>query len=70
MRAKWIRMAAACLLAAVLMATPCAAATIGSATVTGSHVRLRSSADTSTSSNIITEMDKGTFLLVEAKEDG
>ena len=70
MRAKWIRIAAACLLAAILMAMPCAAATIGSATVTGSHVRLRSSADTSTSANIITEMEKGTFLLVEAKENG
>ncbi len=70
MKVKWIRIAAACLLAAVLTATPAFASTIGGATVTGSNVRLRSSATTQTAANIITEMQKGTFLLVEEKEDG
>ena len=70
MKSKWIRTAAVCLLAVVLMTTPGLAATIGGATVTGSNVRLRSGADTSTASNIITEMPKGAFLLVEEKLDG
>ena len=70
MKGKWIRIAAACALAAVLLTTPAFASTIGGATVTGSNVRLRSSATTQTAANIITEMQKGTFLLVEEKEDG
>ena len=70
MKTKWIRAAAAFVLAAVLMAAPCCAVTIGGATVTGSSVRLRTSTDTSSNANILTEMAKGTFLLVEEKLDG
>jgi len=70
MKAKWIRTAAAFLLAAVLLAAPCCAVTIGGATVTGSSVRLRTSTDTSGCANVLTEMPKGTFLLVEEKLDG
>ncbi len=70
MKSKWIRTAAGILLAALLTATPAFADTIGGATVTGSNVRLRSSPTTETYDNIITEMDKGTFLLVEGREDG
>lgn len=70
MKRKWIRKAAALLLAAILLATPCFAATIGGATVTGSSVRLRSSADTSSTANVLTEMAQGTFLLVEEKLPG
>ena len=68
MRSNWIKCVALWLLAAVLLATPGLAVTIGGATVTGSDVRLRTSADTATNSNIITEMEKGTFLLVEGKQ--
>jgi len=56
--------------AAVLLTVPGFAATIGGATVTGSNVRLRSSATTGSASNIITEMSKGTFLLVEEQLEG
>ena len=70
MKAKWIRAAAAFLLAAVLLAAPCCAVTIGGATVTGSSVRLRTGTDTTSCANVLTEMPKGTFLLVEEKLDG
>ncbi len=70
MKKKWIRTAAFIMLAALLLATQGFAATIGGATVTGSDVRLRSGADTSTAANIITQLQKGTFLLVEEKLDG
>ncbi len=70
MKRKWFRIAVLCMLAAAILSTPGLAVTIGGATVTGSNVRLRSSADTSTNSNIITEMAQGTFLLVEEKLDG
>ena len=65
MKRKWIQKLAAGLLAALFLTTPCFAATIGGATVTGSSVRLRATADTSSTANIITEMTEGTFLLVE-----
>lgn len=58
------------LLAAIFLTTPCFAATIGGATVTGSSVRLRATADTASAANIITEMAEGTFLLVEEKLPG
>ena len=67
MKRKWTRTAAAVLLAAVLLATPGMALTIGGATVTGSSVRLRTSTDTATAANVITEMPKGAFLLVEGQ---
>ena len=70
MKIKWMRKAAALLLAAILLTTPCLAVTIGGATVTGSGVRLRSAADTSGTENVITEMAEGTFLLVEEKQNG
>lgn len=70
MNRKWIRAAAAFVLAAALMAAPACAATIGGATVTGSSVRLRTSADTSTDANILMEMQLGTFLLVEEQLPG
>ena len=70
MKQKWIRAAAAFVLAAAIMAAPCCAVTIGGATVTGSEVRLRTSPDTSTDANILMEMDKGTFLLVEEQLQG
>lgn len=70
MKRKWIRTAAAVLLAAVLLTTPGAALTIGGATVTGSSVRLRTSTDTTTDTNVLLEMPKGAFLLVEAQLDG
>ncbi len=69
-RLKWLRAAAAFVLAAAIMAAPCWAVTIGGATVTGSEVRLRTSPDTSTDANILLEMDKGAFLLVEERLDG
>ena len=68
MRRKLIRIAALCLLAALLLAAPGFAATVGGAEVTASDVRLR--ADASTASAIITEMPAGTFLLVEERLDG
>ena len=68
MKSKCIQRVALVALAAVLLAAPGLADTIGGATVTGSEVRLRTSADSSTVSNIITEMDKDTFLLVEGKQ--
>jgi len=67
---KLIRGAVVCLLLAVLLAGSAFALTSGGATVSGSDVRLRTSADTSTSANIIKLMDKGTFLLVEEKLTG
>ena len=70
MKRKWVRTAAAFALLAVLLATPGFAATIGGAVVTGSDVRLRSSASTAGTSNIITEMPAGTFLLVEEQLSG
>ena len=54
----------------VMLTVSASAATIGGATVTGSSVRLRTSADTSTTANIITQMNQGTFLLVEEKLNG
>ena len=70
MKSKWIRSAAALLLATILLTTPCLADTIGGATVKGTGVRLRSSADTSSTANIITEMPEDAFLLVEEKLNG
>ena len=70
MKRKFLRVVAGLVLAAALLTTPCLADTIGGATVTGSNVRLRSSADTSTDSNILTEMPLGSFLLVEEKLNG
>jgi cell wall-associated NlpC family hydrolase len=67
MKRKWIRMAAAFVLTAILTASPAWAATIGGATVTGSDVRLRSEASVLNEDSIITEMPAGTFLLVEEK---
>ena len=58
------------MLAAAVLTMPCLADTIGGATVTGSNVRLRSSADTSTADNILTEMPMGAFLLVEETLNG
>ncbi len=70
MKRTWIRKLAAFLLAAALMAAPCYAATIGGAVVTGEDVRLRTTMDTSTDANILMEMEKDTFLLVEEKLNG
>ena len=70
MKRKLILIAALVLLTVILCATPCLADTLGGAVVTGSNVRLRSSADSSGTANIITEMPQGTFLLVEKKLDG
>ena len=70
MHRRFLKGAAAFLLTAALLATSVFAATIGGGTVSGSDVRLRTSADTSTSANIITQMKKGTFLLVEEKLNG
>ena len=55
------------LLAAVLAASPAFAATTGGAEVTGSSVRLRTAADTSTDRNVLLELPKGAFLLVEGQ---
>ena len=70
MKSKWMRRAAAILLAAIFLTTPCFAVTIGGATVTGSGVRLRSGMDTSSTANVIREMPEGAFLLVEEKLNG
>ena len=70
MKRKWIRTAGLLLLAALLLAAPVSAETIGAATVTGSDVRLRSGASAASPANIITEMPAGTFLLVEEQLDG
>lgn len=70
MKHRFLRAAAGVLLAAALLTMPCLADTIGGATVTGSNVRLRSSADTSSTANVLTEMPLGGFLLVEEKLDG
>ena len=70
MKSKWIRAVAGLVLAAAVLTMPCLADTIGGATVTGSNVRLRSSADTSTAANILTEMPLGAFLLVEETLNG
>ena len=70
MKRKFIRIAAALLLAAVMLAAPGHAATIGGATVMGSDVRLRSSASTAGTSNIIAVMPAGAFLLAEEQLDG
>jgi len=70
MKKKWIRRAAAVLLAAALMTVPCSAATIGGATLTGSNVRLRAGADTTTTANVLAEMPYGAFLLVEERLGG
>lgn len=70
MKSKFLWAVASLVLLAALLTTPCLADTIGGATVTGSNVRLRSTADTSTSANILTEMPMGTFLLVEESLNG
>ncbi len=70
MKRKWFRAIAAFVLAAVVTASPALAATVGGATVTGSNVRLRTSTDTSTNLNILMEMPKDTFLLVEGQVGG
>lgn len=70
MKRKFSRVVACLLLVAALLTTPCLAVTIGGATVTGSNVRLRSTADTSSASNILAEMPMGAFLLVEEKLNG
>lgn len=70
MKRKLSRVVAGLVLAAALLTTPCLADTIGGATVTGSNVRLRSAADTSTAANILTEMPLGAFLLVEESLNG
>lgn len=64
---KMLRAVAALVLAAVAAASPVFADTIGGARVTGSNVRLRTSTDTSTNANILMEMQKDTFLLVEGQ---
>ncbi len=70
MKRHGLRWAALCLAAALLLSGTAMADTIGGATVTGNYVRLRSSADTDDSSNIITQMEEGEFLLVEEKLSG
>ena len=70
MKRSLFRIAAIAVLAAVLLATPCLADTVGGAVVTGSSVRLRTSTDTSGTDNIVTEMPEGAFLLVEEKLNG
>ena len=70
MKKKWLRTVAAFVLAVAVTASPAFAATIGGAVVTGSNVRLRTSTDTSTDQNILMEMAKGTFLLVEGQVGG
>jgi len=65
MKRKLIRAALLLLVAALLLTPALQADTIGGATVSGDQVRLRSSADTGTAANIITQMNKGEFLLVE-----
>lgn len=67
MKSKFAKTAVLCILAAALLVSPALAATIGGATVSGSNVRLRSAADTSTNANILSELPAGTFLLVEEK---
>jgi hypothetical protein len=54
-----------CLTMAALLCTSAFAVTIGGGTVTGSGVRLRTSPDTSSASNIGKELDRNEFLLVE-----
>ena len=58
------------LAAAAFLTVPCFGVTIGGAAVTGSSVRLRSSADTTGTGNILTEMPQGAFLLVEESLNG
>ena len=70
MKRKLILIAALVMLAAVILAAPCYADTVGWAVVTGSNVRLRTGPDSSGTGNIVTEMPQGTFLLVEEKLDG
>lgn len=67
---KLFKGALACLLLTLVLAVPASAETIGGATVSGTNVRLRTSPDTSSSANIIKQMNKGTFLLVEEKCGG
>ena len=70
MKRKLILIAALVMLTAVLLAVPCFADTIGGAVVTGNNVRLRTSADSSGTDNIVTEMPQGAFLLVEEQLSG
>ena len=70
MKRKLILIAALVMLMAVLLAVPCFADTIGGAVVTGNNVRLRTSADSSGTDNIVTEMPQGAFLLVEEQLSG
>lgn len=65
MKKKWIRAAAAFVLAAAVTVSPAFAVTIGGARVTGDNVRLRTGIDTSTNANVLVEMPRDAFLLVE-----
>lgn len=67
---KFLRGTVLCLALTVMLSVSASAVTIGGATVSGNNVRLRTSADTGSSANIIKQMDKGTFLLVEEKLPG
>jgi len=67
---KFLKVLALSAFLAALLTISASAATIGGGTVSGNNVRLRSSADTSKASNIIAQMNKGTFLLVEEKLSG
>jgi len=67
---KFLRAAALSLILAAVLTISASADTIGGATVTGNDVRLRTSADTGTLTNVVKQMNKGTFLLVEEKLPG
>jgi len=65
MRNKLIRIAAVVLLLAALLATPASAATIGGGTVTDYNVHLRTEMDAGNNYNILFDLPKGSFVLVE-----
>ena len=67
---RFLRGVAVCLIAVMLLTGSAFAVTVGGGTVSGSSVRLRTGADTSTDANIIAQMNKGAFLLVEEKLNG
>ena len=65
MKRKFLGIIATVLLIAALLATPASAATIGGGTVTSYNVHLRTEMDASNNYNILFDLPKGSFVLVE-----
>ena len=65
MKSKLVRFIAAALLVTALLASPACAATIGGGTVTSYNVKLRTEMDANNSYNVLFDLPKGSFVLVE-----